>query len=64
MWYYQVTKDKQGFSIREIVKVGRNVLWTDPIGEYHETKAELIENLEMQLKDAKGRKVRKIKETQ
>ena len=56
-WHYQICKDKDGYFIAEIFK---KYGWCR-VGEYWETKEELIEAYEMMLKDAKHYKVKRIK---
>jgi len=46
MWHYQITKDKEGYAIREIVEVDGKTGHSDPITGYYDTKADLIADLD------------------
>lgn len=56
MWNNRITKDKDGFAIREVFynEKGKIEGWTeDALTGYFETKEDLIEDLELKLEDAK-----------
>lgn len=60
MWHYGIVKDKNGYSIREFVKVNGKWLYTDALDGYWETKEELLQSLERKLQDCKRYNVKKI----
>jgi hypothetical protein len=54
IWNNRITKDKNGYALREVFYEGETKSWTeDASTEYFDSPEELIRDLEHKLQDAK-----------